>query len=63
MLVVEKYPHPRTGKRRREVQKLCAEVSDLRKPRLDVILEVFHGHRGEVVELVRHFVRSTQARG
>ena len=53
----------RTGERCREVQKLCAEISDLRKPRLDVILEVLHGHRGEVVELVRYFVRSTQARG
>ena len=53
----------RTGERCCEVQKLCAEVSDLRKPWLDVILEVFHGHRGEVVELVRYFVRSPQAWG
>ena len=53
----------RTGERSCEVQKLGAEVGDLRKPRLYVILEVFHGHRGEVVELVRHFVSSTQARG
>ena len=53
----------RTGERCREVQKLCAEIGDLRQPWLDVILEVFHGHRGEVVEFVRYFVRSTQARG
>ena len=62
-MVVEKYTHPRTGKRRREVQKLCAEVRDLRESGLDVVLEVLHGHGGEVVELVSHFVRPAQVRG
>ena len=52
-----------TCKRGGKVEELCPEVGYLRQGWLYVLLEVLHGHGGEVEELVSHFVRPLKARG
>ena len=52
----------RTRKWRGKVQKLCSEISDFWQSRLDLILEVFHGHRREVEELISQIERDRLCR-
>ena len=41
-----------TCERCRKVKELCSEVGDFRQRGLDVLLEVLHGHGGQVEQLI-----------
>ena len=43
---------------RGEVEKVGAKIGNLRERRLNVFLEVLHGHVAQVVQLVRHLENS-----
>ncbi len=63
MKMIGKYDFLLTRERRCKIEKLSSEVGDLRQGRLDVFLEVLHGHGGEVKEFVSHFEGATQRWG
>lgn len=48
------------GERTGEVEKALAEVDQVRQARLDVLLEVFHGHGRLIKEFVGDFVGPAQ---